>query len=62
MNWAESALYNGLGRYAEGLVAARRVVENTELVAAQLFVSPSTVRPAISRPTPPESRRGNSDK
>ncbi|HUE26071.1 MAG TPA: LuxR C-terminal-related transcriptional regulator [Solirubrobacteraceae bacterium] len=32
MDWAESVLYNGLGRYAEALAAARRVVEHTELV------------------------------
>ncbi len=32
MDWAESVLYNGLGRYAEALAAARRVVDQTELV------------------------------
>ena len=32
MDWAESVLYNGLGRYAEALAAARRVVDHTELV------------------------------
>jgi RNA polymerase sigma factor (sigma-70 family) len=32
MDWAESVLYNGLGRYAEALAAARRVVDETELV------------------------------
>jgi len=31
MDWAESMLYNGLGRYPEALAAARRVVDNTEL-------------------------------
>jgi DNA-binding CsgD family transcriptional regulator len=32
MDWAESVLYNGLGRYAEALAAAHRVVDHTELV------------------------------
>jgi DNA-binding CsgD family transcriptional regulator len=32
MDWAESVLYNGLGRYPEALAAARRVVNHTELV------------------------------
>ena len=32
MDWADSLLYNGLGRYAEALDAARRVVGHTELV------------------------------
>ncbi|HEY2201610.1 MAG TPA: hypothetical protein VGH56_06960, partial [Solirubrobacteraceae bacterium] len=32
IDWAESVLYNGLGRYAEALQAARQVVDNTELV------------------------------
>jgi DNA-binding CsgD family transcriptional regulator len=32
IDWAESVLYNGLGRYAEALMAARRVVDHTELV------------------------------
>ena len=32
IDWAESVLYNGLGRYAEALVAARRVVDRTDLV------------------------------
>ena len=34
MDWAESVLYNGLGRYAEALAAARRVVGHTELVTS----------------------------
>jgi DNA-binding CsgD family transcriptional regulator len=32
MDWAESVLYNGLGRYPEALAAARRVVDHTELI------------------------------
>jgi DNA-binding CsgD family transcriptional regulator/tetratricopeptide (TPR) repeat protein len=32
LDWGESVLYNGLGRYAEALAAARRVVDHTELV------------------------------
>ena len=33
IDWAESVLYNGLGRYSEALAAARRVVGYTELVS-----------------------------
>ena len=36
MDWAESVLYNGLGRYAEALAAARRVVDHTELRPLEL--------------------------
>lgn len=32
MDWAESVLYNGLGRYPEALAAARRVTDHSELV------------------------------
>jgi RNA polymerase sigma factor (sigma-70 family) len=32
MDWAEAVLYNGLGRYAEALAAARRVLDRAELV------------------------------
>jgi DNA-binding CsgD family transcriptional regulator len=32
MDWAESVLYNGLGRYDEALAAARRVLDHAELV------------------------------
>jgi DNA-binding CsgD family transcriptional regulator len=34
IDWAESILYNGLGRYADALVAARRVVGHTDLVTS----------------------------
>jgi DNA-binding CsgD family transcriptional regulator len=33
-DWAEAILYNGLGRYAEALAAARRVVGHTDLVCS----------------------------
>jgi len=33
-DWAESILYNGLGRYANALAAARRVVGHTDLVCS----------------------------
>jgi DNA-binding CsgD family transcriptional regulator len=33
-DWAESILYNGLGRYADALAAARRVVGHTDLVCS----------------------------
>jgi DNA-binding CsgD family transcriptional regulator len=32
MDWAEAVLYNGLGRYAEALAAARRVLLSSQLV------------------------------
>jgi DNA-binding CsgD family transcriptional regulator len=32
MDWAEALLYNGLGRYAEALAAARRVLDHAQLV------------------------------
>lgn len=32
MDWGESVLYNGLGRYDEALAAARRVIDQAELV------------------------------
>jgi len=34
IDWAESILYNGLGRYADALNAARRVVGHTDLVTS----------------------------
>jgi DNA-binding CsgD family transcriptional regulator len=34
IDWAESVLYNGLGRYADALAAARRVVCHTDLVTS----------------------------
>ena len=33
-DWAESIFYNGLGRYADALAAARRVVGHTDLVCS----------------------------
>ena len=33
-DWAESILYNGLGRYADALAAARRVIGHTDLVCS----------------------------
>ena len=36
IDWAESVLYNGLGRYADALAAARRVVGHTDLVSVEL--------------------------
>jgi hypothetical protein len=32
MDWGESVLYNGLGRYEEALAAASRVIDQAELV------------------------------
>jgi len=46
MDWAESVLYNGLGRYPEALVAARRVVGHTELVPVG-WTMPELVEAAV---------------
>ena len=46
MDWAESVLYNGLGRYAEALAAARRVVDHTELVSAN-WAMPELIEAAV---------------
>ena len=46
MDWAESVLYNGLGRYAEALAAARRVVDHTELVPLN-WAMPELIEAAV---------------
>jgi DNA-binding CsgD family transcriptional regulator len=46
MDWAESLLYNGLGRYEEALAAARRVVEHTELVPLN-WAMPELIEAAV---------------
>ena len=46
IDWAESVLYNGLGRYAEALAAARRVVGHTELVTSN-WAMPELIEAAV---------------
>ena len=46
IDWAESVLYNGLGRYAEALAAARRVVGHTELVPLN-WAMPELIEAAV---------------
>ena len=46
IDWAESVLYNGLGRYAEALAAARRVVDHTELVPVN-WAMPELIEAAV---------------
>jgi DNA-binding CsgD family transcriptional regulator len=46
IDWAESVLYNGLGRYAEALPAARQVVDNTELVPLN-WAMPELIEAAV---------------
>jgi DNA-binding CsgD family transcriptional regulator len=46
IDWAESVLYNGLGRYEEALAAARRVVEHTELVPLN-WAMPELIESAV---------------
>jgi DNA-binding CsgD family transcriptional regulator len=51
MDWAESVLYNGLGRYDEALVAARRVLDHAELVPVNWAI-PELVEAAVRVGTP----------
>jgi hypothetical protein len=46
IDWAESVLFNGLERYAEALAAARRVVEQTELVPVN-WAMPELIEAAV---------------
>ena len=46
IDWAESVLYNGLGRYEEALAAARRVVDHTELVPVN-WAMPELIEAAV---------------
>jgi DNA-binding CsgD family transcriptional regulator len=46
MDWAESVLYNGLGRYEEALAAARRVFDHSELVELN-WAMPELVEAAV---------------
>jgi DNA-binding CsgD family transcriptional regulator len=46
IDWAESVLYNGLGRYADALAAARRVVGRTELVTSN-WAMPELIEAAV---------------
>ena len=51
MDWAESVLYNGLGRYAEALVAARRVVDREELLPVN-WTLPELIEAAVRAGAP----------
>ena len=46
IDWAESVLYNGLGRYADALAAARRVVGHTDLVTSN-WAMPELIEAAV---------------
>ena len=46
MDWAESVMFNGLGRYADALEAARRVVDHSELVELN-WAMPELVEAAL---------------
>jgi RNA polymerase sigma factor (sigma-70 family) len=46
MDWAEAVLYNGLGRYAEALTAARRVLDRAELVPVN-WAMPELIEAAL---------------
>ncbi len=46
IDWAESILYNGLGKFAEALTAARRVVGHTELVSSN-WAMPEMIEAAV---------------
>jgi DNA-binding CsgD family transcriptional regulator len=45
-DWAEAVLYNGLGRYAEALTAARRVLDRAELVPVN-WAMPELIEAAV---------------
>ena len=46
MDWAESVLYNGLGRYTDALRAARHVVDHSELVPVN-WALPELIEAAV---------------
>jgi RNA polymerase sigma factor (sigma-70 family) len=46
IDWAEAVLYNGLGRYGEALTAARRVLDEAELVPVN-WVMPELIEAAV---------------
>jgi DNA-binding CsgD family transcriptional regulator len=46
MDWAESVLYNGLGRYKDALAAALRVVDQAELVPVN-WTMPELIEAAV---------------
>jgi DNA-binding CsgD family transcriptional regulator len=46
MDWGESVLYNGLGRYEEAVAAARRVVDGAEFVAVN-WALPELIEAAV---------------
>ncbi len=47
VDWAESVLYNGLGRYPQALAAARRVVDRAELALPVNWVMPELIEAAV---------------
>ena len=47
VDWAESVLYNGLGRYPQALAAARRVVGYAELALPVNWVMPELIEAAV---------------
>jgi len=50
-DWAESVLYNGLGRYDEALAAARRVLDQADLVPVNWAI-PELIEAAVRVGTP----------
>jgi DNA-binding CsgD family transcriptional regulator len=51
MDWADSVLYNGLGRYTEALAASRRVIERGELNAVN-WAMPELIEAAVRAGAP----------
>ncbi len=58
MDWAESVLYNGLGRYLEALAAAARVVDHTELVPLN-WAMPELIEAAVRAGAPELATKPN---
>jgi DNA-binding CsgD family transcriptional regulator len=58
MDWAEAVLYNGLGRYAEALEAARRVLDHAELVPVS-WAMPELIEAAVRTGAPEVAAKVN---
>jgi DNA-binding CsgD family transcriptional regulator len=58
LDWAESVLYNGLGRYAEALAAALRVVDRPELAPVN-WALPELIEAAVRAGKPEVAAKTN---
>jgi DNA-binding CsgD family transcriptional regulator/tetratricopeptide (TPR) repeat protein len=58
LDWAESVLYNGLGRYAEAMAAALRVVDRLELAPVN-WALPELIEAAVRAGAPDLAAKAN---